>query len=739
MTTAELRARFPHTMPVWPVDEDGHCKCYLGATCRRPGKHADPKAPADSPAYAVLCGPGGVLVVDVDTKGGVDGFEQLKGWDLPPTLEVHTPSGGRHLYYRHPGGELTNKKLDTAIDVRANARSEGGHAYVIGPGSPGYLKTSDPCTVTPGDPYELADDEPIADAPELLVAWLKVDTEKESTSPVEPINETHPAWDVVCRLFAEDCRTYEPSKEDGQGSAAMMAIVRRGARRYQLPDDKALELLGEWNSRCTKSDGVTPYPWDDDDLLRALERSRAAGPGEGMANELLAREEGRDLAWKMRLHTQPRGLRELLPVPTSRKQRSESHTYKYKIGELAPNDAADKVSLNQVIAHYAKHPDWSGCWQFNTFAEQILCVDPPIELDAETKGLSSTDITKLRSCLEFDSMLATDKDIQSAVHAAASANQFHPVREYLDGLPLGDPSLFQGLAKRLYGDEGKHADAFLEKTLVAAVRRILEPGCQVDTVLILHGPEQGEGKTQSVEALFTKEWTRRGLPSDLGNRDASHALLGFWGIELGEMTVLLRNESTTTKDFITRQVETYRQYGNGERVRHLRQCVFIGTTNDDDFLRDATGNRRYWVISIPRGHDVPLSWIRENRDALWSAALALALDPEYRHWFTRDEERELASTREPFLETDGWQEKIESYCAGKTYVRAPDVFQTAVGGELKDFDRRKLLRVTDTLKRLGCRSSVRNKTKVWTVPEELASQKPVKVASITDKLPKKTA
>ena len=450
----DFRARFPHTLPVWPVDEKGHCTCYLESACRRPGKHADADAPADAPGYAVLCGPGGVLVVDVDVKGGVDGFEELKEWNLPETFEVHTPSGGRHLYYVHPGGELTNRGIGQAIDIRANPRSDGGHSYVIGPGSPGYLKTENPCKVVPGDPYEVAEDAPLAPAPETLVAFLAIDA-KEEGEPVAAIDATHPAFELVCKLFAEDCKTYEPSKEDGQGSANLMAIVRRAARRYQLPDDTALEIIQEhWNPRCTKSDGVTPYPWDDGDILRALKRSRASGPGEGMADELLARENGTDLAWKMRLHTKPKGMRDLLPAPAGRKQHDPAHTYMYKIGELAATEA-DKVSFNALIQHFTSRQEWSGAWQYNAFADQVVCVDPPIELDAERVGLTDNDVSKVRSCLEFMSISANEKDIQRAVHAAARAHTFHPVREYLASLPPGNTSVFDGLGREFFGDQKK--------------------------------------------------------------------------------------------------------------------------------------------------------------------------------------------------------------------------------------------------------------------------------------------
>ncbi len=708
------REDFGTTLPVWSVD-DGRCGCGW-KECKRPGKHADERAPASSASYAVITGErSGVFVVDVDTKGGVDGFAQLKevsGGDIPDTFTVATPSKGAHIYFKHPGFHVGNAKLASAIDVRGDSDTERG-MYVIGPGSPGYVKTEDPCVVVPAEPYRVISDVPIADAPVWLIGWLKSTVEERGDAFVpEAITPEHEHWASRVEKAIRWAKEMPPSRADGTGGTSLLSVCLRLVRTLELPVGTALDIIKEhFNPRCTDTSG-NEYPWSDDDILHKLDDARTkssipCGLAEGVSALIVGR-------------NKPAGVRDLLPKPKGRRRPKEGHTYQFKIGEITRNDGAEKVTFNALIEHYAKYPDWSGCWQFDTFADQVMVVDPPIALDAETRGLTDNDVSKLQSVLEFRDMLATEKDIKRAVHAAASACSFHPVREYLEGLPVGDLSIFQGLAKRLYGSDQEHADAFLEKTLVASVRRILDPGCQVDTVLILHGPEQGEGKTQSVEALYGKAWTRRGLPADLGNRDASHALWGFWAIELGEMTVLLRNESATIKDYLSRQVETYRQFGNGEKVKFARQCVFWGTTNDDDFLRDSTGNRRYWPISIPRGFDVPLAWIREHRDELWAAALVLAKDVDYRHWFTREEERSLHGARAPFIEADAWEGKVESFCKGKPFVKAQAVFE-AVGGELKDFDRRKLLRITDSLKRLGCISVVKNGERVWEVPARLSS------------------
>jgi predicted P-loop ATPase len=722
-----MRDRFAYTIHLWPVTEEGRCSCGQ-EKCRRPGKH--PSSAAPGPGYAVVTGEEtGVFVVDVDVKGGVDGYAQLEGLgELPDTFTVRTSSGGAHFYFKHPGFRVFNKKPASAIDIKGDKDASDGLVYVVGPESPGYVKTSDPCVVVPGDPYDVVSDLPIADAPEWLLSWLRIgETRTEGFAP-EPIDENHVDWDYRVALAIEACKTMAPSQADGEGGKRLFALGLRLVRGYELPIEKALELIEEhFNPRCTYPDG-TPFPWSTDDLLHKLEdvRDRSNVPTgipsrattEGIRALALhgippyKREDSAVLATEL---AQPDA-----PARAKRKVPNPSHRYSIEIGNLATSAAADAVNLNDIIQRFSSGSYWAGCWQYDEFADQILCVDPPMKLDAEKQGLSVDDLSVLRSYLEHVGMLAREPDIQKAVRVASRSLSFHPVKEYLESLPEGDPAIFDGLAKTLFGTDEPKADEFFRKFLVSSVRRTLKPGTQVDTVLVLYGPQQGEGKTTFVEALFEEKWTRRGLPADLANRDASHALLGYRCVELGELASLLRTEKNAAKDFISWREDVYRQYGNGERVRKQRECVFFGTTNDDDFLRDAGGNRRFWVISVPEGHEIPTAWVREHRDQIWAAALTLAKDATFRHWFTREEEKEVNATREAYQEIDAWHESVSDYCKGKELVRAEDIYMVALGGEKKTFGRRELLRITDTLKRLGCKSKLfKGIGKRWIVPEAL--------------------
>lgn len=725
--------RFPHTLPVWPVAKDGHCSCSLGATCRRPGKHADERAPADSPAYAVLCGPGGVLVVDVDVKGGVDGFAQLKEWDLPPTLEVYTPSGGRHLYYRHPGIELANRKLNSAIDVRANARSEGGHAYVIGPGSPGYVKTNDPCTVVPAEPYEIAEDEPIAECPELLVSFLQIDAEKKGGAPVEPIDETHAAWDLVCRLFAEDCKTYEPSREDGNASAAMMAIVRRGSRRYQLPEDRALELLNEhWNPRCTKSDGVTLSPWEDADLIRALERSRAGGPGEGMADELLARENGTDLAWKMRLHVKAPNA---TPKPPAEP--------KVKVGAGFANDGErQKLTRTAIAAMLYNWPAWDGVLWYDVLKRRPFAVDPPVEgkMTLENGQLSKGDLAQI--CLWFDAMgfLVSKESVEEGLWTVVRKpdRQRNAIAEYLDSLPpVNEVKHLNTLATDVLGASDPFANTLVLKTLVAAARRARNPGHRHRAMLVLKGPQYC-GKTAFVKILAGPFYHSTGN-GNIADRDTLLEMQGHMFVEVEELSALNRADENALKTAISREVDVITKKYEPDGQNYPRSFVLIGTTNKDEFLTDSTGNTRYWVVEVGQ---VDLARLIELRDVLWAEADFLARTTTSDSNELKDEEdcRVLDETNAVYLNVHPWVNEVRKYLAGKEEVRTTEeVLSHILKGDTTRADKRAKNDVADVMRSLGCENTrrwdntERKRVRYWTIPPSVSGKEPGKVLELVKK------
>jgi predicted P-loop ATPase len=147
----------------------------------------------------------------------------------------------------------------------------------------------------------------------------------------------------------------------------------------------------------------------------------------------------------------------------------------------------------------------------------------------------------------------------------------------------------------------------------------MKPGEQVDHVLVLAG-QQGAGKTQTARILALEpEYFLGNLP-DLRNKDAALVLPGRWIVELAELSAVRRAEVEATKSFITQREDTYRPPYGRRTVSIPRQCVFIGTTNETLFLRDRTGNRRWWPVSVGK---VDLELLQKDVEQLWAEAVHL--------------------------------------------------------------------------------------------------------------------
>ena len=192
----------------------------------------------------------------------------------------------------------------------------------------------------------------------------------------------------------------------------------------------------------------------------------------------------------------------------------------------------------------------------------------------------------------------TGKDrIFDAVNIVAAENSFHPIREYLDSCTWdGVPRVDTLLVDCLGAEDTPYTRAVTRKTLVAAVARVYRPGCKFDSILTLRGA-QGIGKSALISKLGG-EWFSDSVTTMQG-KDAFEQVQGIWLMEIGELASMRKAEVESVKLFISKQVDRFRP-AYGRRTQEFpRQCVFFGTTNETQFLRDSTGNRRFWVVDTP--------------------------------------------------------------------------------------------------------------------------------------------
>lgn len=201
--------------------------------------------------------------------------------------------------------------------------------------------------------------------------------------------------------------------------------------------------------------------------------------------------------------------------------------------------------------------------------------------------------------------------------------RFHPVREYLDSLTWdGEARLDTLLIDWVGADDNPYVRTVTRKALVGAVARIYNPGCKHDHVLVLIG-DQGAGKS-SILAKLGGKWFSDSLRT-IDNKDAFVLLQGSWIIEMAEMSAVKKSEVESVKQYISKQTDIYREPYGRRAVEHPRQCAFFGTTNEDEFIRDTTGGRRFWGVKMdvhPRKYSCLWdNFTEELRGQVWAEAV----------------------------------------------------------------------------------------------------------------------
>ena len=216
----------------------------------------------------------------------------------------------------------------------------------------------------------------------------------------------------------------------------------------------------------------------------------------------------------------------------------------------------------------------------------------------------------------------TERDLRDAVSSVADAWTFHPILEYLSGLEWdGRPRIDSFVPTYFDVDDTPYGRETAKLFFIACVTRVHAPGHKWDFVPILSG-KQGIQKSTFVKTLFSRDWAGELTAEMASNKDAVEQMLGKWALELPELKSLRLSEVRQVKEFITIEVDRVRLAYDRRMAQFPRQCVFIGTTNEYAYLRDPTGNRRFWPW--PTGdRDLDTPRLAEERDQLWAEAYLL--------------------------------------------------------------------------------------------------------------------
>lgn len=326
-----------------------------------------------------------------------------------------------------------------------------------------------------------------------------------------------------------------------------------------------------------------------------------------------------------------------------------------KNGALKPN--AKNIELI-----FLADPELKGLVARNEFSQKtVLTRKCSWRNPISSPDLTDTDMSNIRAHIEKKYGISSPFKVQDAVLIESEKNAFHPVREYLsslvwDGIPRVDTLLidFMKAEDNIYTREA------IRIMLVGAVRRIFRAGYKFDSMLVLQSG-QGAGKSKLI-SLLGGEWFSDSL-STMEGKAAYEQLQGAWIFEIAELSAMKRGEVESVKNFITKVEDTFRPAYGRLSVSYKRQCVFFGTTNQYDFLKDSTGGRRFLPVQVmanERTGDLFKPEMKEYIKQVWAEAVAM----HYQGVSTllSPEAEDIANgAREEHLEVDTRVEDVERY------------------------------------------------------------------------------
>lgn len=389
----------------------------------------------------------------------------------------------------------------------------------------------------------------------------------------------------------------------------------------------------------------------------------------------------------------------------------------------------DDVMANAAVA-LAWHPEWRGVVALDRFQQSVVCTRPPpwSEHDAPEddpnasypRPWSDTDSARAMSWMLRADMLGIKigKDaIDTAVQVAADMRTIDPPRDYvlrcafdpsrrlvgalpsaLD--PKGSPSWLTTYLGVIDSEYTRRVGRWF---LIATIARTLRPGCKVDNVLILEGP-QGAHKSSAVRALFGAWFSD--TPLDIASKDRFSSIQGVWGYELAEFDGYGKHESAALKAFVTSREDKFRPAYARRDIRAPRRCVFIATINPGaEYLQDETGGRRWWPVRVGVTHTIDVDGLARDRDRIFAEARELYESRERWYPTTPEEHASCRAEQADRQSVDAWADPVRTYLAAPHRagddVTVADVLSNALGLEKRQWDRGSQMRVAAVLRAEG--------------------------------------
>jgi predicted P-loop ATPase len=318
-------------------------------------------------------------------------------------------------------------------------------------------------------------------------------------------------------------------------------------------------------------------------------------------------------------------------------------------------DTLRSKSIGNAMLLIENMPEMQGVFRFNALTREIEVTNLWPWDGADGRPLIDSDITNIMRWLESVGQFGiTPAMALGAMQAVAERTSYNPLQDWLNGLHWdGIARIDRWMADYLGCEDSDYMRAISGKFLIGAVARAMQPGCRLDTMLILEGP-QGALKSSALEALFGKRYFTDEL-ADFGSKDAALQMQGVWAIEVAELSTFTRAAVERTKEFLSRRVDRMRPPYGRALVSWPRTAILIGTTNETcDYFRDDTGNRRFWPL---RCTTIDRDGIANDRDKLLAEAVVRYQSGDT-WWLDKDEAVLATEQQDERFDDDPWLEPI---------------------------------------------------------------------------------
>lgn len=550
-----------------------------------------------------------LYVLDIDRKDGKDGFATLaaKGWTLPTSTVCETTgSGGMHCYFRIPTDGSQAYKSDAGI-LGSGLDRRGDKGFVVW------------CGADFRGPMEPPP------------AWML--SSGGASAPGSTNDQRKPLGSDPAPSFTHATKaltSIDPNALNYDDWRNLSASFRQSATGHGV-EEASVRII--WDGWCAGSSSNDQR--NNDKLWRSLDA-------------------GTNLGWSyLRSETPPAVKAELtFGQPIDGEIMSNDMFSEPLFGKLAGSAVS-----TELVAHIkdANLPIGFDLLKQRQIKLAAMPWDKP-NGRYPAPWIDDDDVY-LTAWFHRYQLKPSAETIRHAVLIAAHRHEVNPLVDYLNGLQWDQNRRIDDLfVNYFHASNPEFARIIGAKFLIGMVARAFEPGCKRDEMLVLEGP-QGILKSTALNVLAGDDYFSDGLPN-LHDKDAAQHLQGLWLVEIAELAAMRRSEVDEIKRFASARIDKFRPPYGRAVIESPRTAVFAATTNDDTYLKDTTGARRFWPV---RCGVIDIAGLKRDRDQLFAEAVARYRQGE-RYWLDSTEQTVAAVETDERQEVDPWHDVIARHC-----------------------------------------------------------------------------